>query len=324
MADLAREAGVSVATVDRVLNRRAPVRQSTAERILKTAQALQYYASPLLRSHIQGLRAPVRCAVLLQRRTTFFYQALASALRQAARSRPDIGADLVVEFVDAVNSTAMADRIRAISPSVDALAIVALDHPHISEAIAEASRRDVRTVALVSDLSSEEKYDYVGINNRSAGRTAGWFLTRLARKAGPVGVVTGSHRYLCQESREAGFRIAETMVCLDDPEVAYDAVQEFISTHPDCVGIYTAGGGEAGTFRALKEHRAQRHIVCVCHELSNTRDALISGVADIAIDQSPEILAERCLTALVASREAGAPRIRSEAVPFAVYTSENL
>jgi LacI family transcriptional regulator, galactose operon repressor len=335
MADLAREAGVSVATVDRVLNRRAPVRQSTAERILKTAQALQYYASPLLRSHIQGLRAPARCAVLLQRRTTFFYQALASALRQAARSRPDIGADLVVEFVDAVNSTAMADRIRAISPLVDALAIVALDHPHISEAIAEARRRNVRTVALVSDLSSEEKYDYVGINNRSAGRTAGWFLARLARKAGPVGVVTGSHRYLCQESREAGFRsffreqaprfrIAETMVCLDDPEVAYDAVQEFISTHPDCVGIYTAGGGEAGTFRALKEHRAQRHIVCVCHELSNARDALISGVADIAIDQSPEILAERCLSALVASREAGAPRIRSEAVPFAVYTSENL
>src|SRR5260221_2550075 len=133
---------------------------------------MQYYASTLLSSDIKGLQAPVRCAVLLQRRTTFFYQALASALRQAARSRPDIGADLVIEFVDAVNSTAIAERIRAVSPLVDAFAIVALDHPHISQAIAEASRRNVRTVALVSDLSSEEMYDYVGIINLIARGTA--------------------------------------------------------------------------------------------------------------------------------------------------------
>jgi len=114
MIDVARNAGVSVATVDRVLNRRAPVRQATAQRILKAAQELQYYASPLLRSYIQTLRVPVRCAILLQRRTTAFYQALASALRQKAHARPEIGADLIIEFVDAVNSTAKTFEILAL------------------------------------------------------------------------------------------------------------------------------------------------------------------------------------------------------------------
>lgn len=335
MSDVARNAGVSVATVDRVLNRRAPVRQATAERILKSAQELQYYASPLLKSQIADLRVPVRCAILLQRRTTAFYQALASTLRQKARVRAEIGADLIIEFVDAVNSTAVADRMRAISPKVDALAVVALDHPHISQAISEAADRGVRTVALVSDLSSEAKYDYVGINNRSAGRTAGWFLARLSRRPGTIGVITGSHRYLCQESREAGFRsffrerasrfhVSEAIVCLDDPAIAYDAAREFIETHPDCVGIYNAGGGELGTLQALAELNARRHRHFICHELANAREALISGTADIIIDQNPELLAERCLDVLVASRDLNTPKTRSEAVPFSIYTSENL
>lgn len=336
MTDVAKTAGVSIATVDRVLNRRAPVRQATAERILRAAQELQYYASPLLKSHVQALQVPVRCAILLQRRTTPFYQALATALRQSARCRPEIGADLVIEFVDAVNSAALAARIRDIGRQVDALAVVALDHPHISQAIEETTRRGVRTVALVSDLSSEDKYDYVGINNRSAGRTAAWFLTRLARKkTGAVGVIIGSHRYLCQESRESGLRsffreqaprvhVSEAIVCLDDPEIAYDAAREFLETHSDCIGIYNAGGGEQGTLRALEEVGRRRHIPCVVHELANAREALISGVADIVIDEGTELLAERCLNSLLASRDKSATRTRSETVPFAIYTSENV
>src|SRR5258705_9926541 len=118
MIDVPKNAGVSVATVDRVLNRRAAVRQATAQRILKAAQELQYYASPLLRAHIQTLRIPVRCAILLQRRTTAFYQALASALPQKAHARPEIGPHLIIELEDAGHLTARGGRLRKVSPQV--------------------------------------------------------------------------------------------------------------------------------------------------------------------------------------------------------------
>ena len=42
VADIARAAGVSTATVDRVLNGRAGVRAATAQRVLKAAAALDY------------------------------------------------------------------------------------------------------------------------------------------------------------------------------------------------------------------------------------------------------------------------------------------
>jgi LacI family transcriptional regulator len=336
MNDVAQTAGVSVATVDRVLNRRAPVRQSTAERILKSAEELKYYATPLLRSQVQALRRPVRCAVLLHSGAMPFCQTLEANLRQSARTNPEIAADFKVVCGDDINSEHVADRIGALSRTVDALAVVAVDHPHVSLAIREAAERGVATIALISDLSSEEKYCYVGIDNRRAGRTAAWFLTRMVRRSGTLGLLIGSHRYLCQESREAGFRsylrekassfqMAEASVHLDNSAVAYEAAREFLERHPDCVGIYDVGGGEQGTLKALEEARTKRHIVFICHELvSHTREALIRGTADIVIDQDPRMLAEQCLKAMIASGDTSTVKIRSEAVPFAIYTSENL
>src|SRR5215469_17176646 len=115
MNDVAQLAGLSVATVDRVLNRRAPVRQSTAERILKSAEELKYYATPLLRSQVQALRRPVRCAVLLHSGTTPFCQALEENLRQGARTKPEIAADFKVVCSDEISSKHVADRIDALS-----------------------------------------------------------------------------------------------------------------------------------------------------------------------------------------------------------------
>lgn len=47
ISDLARAAGVSVATVDRVINRRSPVRDFTARRVLAAAQDIGFEAGDL-------------------------------------------------------------------------------------------------------------------------------------------------------------------------------------------------------------------------------------------------------------------------------------
>ena len=50
--DLARAAGVSVATVDRVLNRRLPVREDTALRVVAAAETIGYHATGLLKRRL--------------------------------------------------------------------------------------------------------------------------------------------------------------------------------------------------------------------------------------------------------------------------------
>ena len=45
MADLAQAAGVSVATVDRVINRRLPVNSDTVQRVVQAAEQIGYRAT---------------------------------------------------------------------------------------------------------------------------------------------------------------------------------------------------------------------------------------------------------------------------------------
>ena len=107
VGDVARAAGVSVATVDRVLNQRHPVRGDTAARVLVAAEALGYHAAPLLRQRVAA-EVPARTlGFLLQKRSDTFYQSLAAALVEATRESEAIRGRAVVEFTDELSPAAV-------------------------------------------------------------------------------------------------------------------------------------------------------------------------------------------------------------------------
>src|SRR5215475_13462341 len=82
IADLARKAGVSVATVDRVINRRLPVKSDTATRVIAAAEAIGFHAAGLLKKRVAELPKR-RIGLLLQKKDTF-YQTFGRALMMAA------------------------------------------------------------------------------------------------------------------------------------------------------------------------------------------------------------------------------------------------
>ncbi len=119
----------------------------------------------------------------------------------------------------------------------------------------------------------------MGIDNRKMGRMAAWSMAHLSRSVGKVGLVLGSHRYVCQEECEASFRsylrehapqlqVLETLVSLEDVELARKATLEMLLCHPDLVGVYVAGGGVEGVLEALRE-AAVPGLTTVCHDLTD-------------------------------------------------------
>ena len=74
IVDIAHEAGVSTATVDRVLNRRPGVRESTIQRVLKIAGKYDYLPESRL---FESLRPkPMRLTVLLPSGTNRYLRML--------------------------------------------------------------------------------------------------------------------------------------------------------------------------------------------------------------------------------------------------------
>jgi LacI family transcriptional regulator len=312
IADLARAAGVSVATVDRVLNRRLPVREATAELVVAAAESIGYHATGLLKQRL--VEIPARTfGFLLQKRNDAFYRTLAAALTEATREAPMVRGRPVVEFMDELVPSLIASRIRDTSQRTDAIAVVAVDHPLVSEAIDETVARGKPVFTLLSDVTAPSRTAYFGVDTRKSGRTAAWTITRLARHPGKVGILLGSHRYLSQELAEISFRsyirenapefqVLEAIVNLDDERIAYEGAIHMISSNPDLVGIFAAGGGTEGLIKALREEKAGRPIIAVCNELvPETRAALIDGTIDLVLGTPVAGMAKRLVAAMASA-----------------------
>jgi LacI family transcriptional regulator len=336
MADLAREAGVSLATIDRVLNARAPVRDATMHRILASAEALGYHASGLLKQRLTEV--PERTfGFLLQKRNDEFYQALAHALEGATRSASFIRGRPNVEFIDELVPSVIAERLREAGKNADALAVVAIDHPYVNQAIEDLAAKNVPVFSLLSDVTAPSRAGYSGIDSRRAGRTAAWAISRLAHESGKIGVLLGTHRYLGQELAEISFRsyfrerapafqVLETIVDLEDDRIAYEAIVNLLGKNDTLVGIYLAGGGMKGMINALRDERAQRRVIAVCNELlPYTRAALIDGVIDLVLATPIALLATKLIEAMASATERGRHEgMKQIQLNAELYTSENV
>jgi LacI family transcriptional regulator len=308
--DLALASGVSMATVDRVLNRRLPVREDTALRVMAAAEAIGFHATSLLRQRLQ--ETPKRTfGFLLQKRDQEFYRNFAAALSAATAEAPNIRGRALVEFIDEIIPARIAAGIREAAQRCDAMAIVAVDHPLVNDAIAEASRNGKPVVTLLTDVTAPQRTAYLAADSRRCGRTAGWTISRLARNPGTIGILLGSHRYLSQELAEMsfrsymrehapGFRLLEPLVNLDDARIAYEAIVDMIGSNPDLVGIYAAGGGAEGLIQALRDEDAGGRVVAVCNELTaQSRAALIDGTIDMVLDTPICEMSRRAIEVMV-------------------------
>jgi LacI family transcriptional regulator len=309
--DLAEAAGVSVATVDRVLNRRHPVREETTARVLAAAETIGYHAAALIKQRLEG-EAPARTLLfLLQKRRDYFYQQLAAHLQAATRQAGAIRGKAIVEFVDELVPAVIAERLRGARGRADAVAVVSVDHPHVNQAVAALAEDGVPTIAILSDLTTPARAGYVGRDTRKEGRTAGWMIARTARRPGRVGIIVGSYRYLSQEAAEISFRsyfrehaptfsVLEPLVNLEEARIANEATLHMIEANPDLAGLYICGGGQEGVIEALRAEAGARDLVVVCNELTPvTRAGLIDGVLTAVISTPLRLLAERTVEAMV-------------------------
>src|SRR5271157_3366851 len=314
IADLAHAAGVSVATVDRVLNARHRVREPTAERVIRAAEAIGYHAAALLKTRLRT-DLPERTFAFLLQRPDAFYAQFGADLAAATRALSRVRGKPVVDFAPDLSAGVFAERLLRFGETAHAVAVVSVDHPRVSDAIAALRDRGVPTFAILTELGAEAAAPYIGRDNRKEGRTAAWLIAKAAKRPGKVGIIVGSHRFLCQEIAEISFRAylrenapeftpLEPLVNLEDPRIAYAATQDMIATHLDLVGLYICGGGKEGVIAGARDEPRSRGLAIVCNELTaEARAGLIDGVLTAVISTPTALLAERAASAMATTIE---------------------
>jgi LacI family transcriptional regulator len=309
LADVAKEAGVSAATVDRALNNRSGVRNRTREIVLEAARRLGYIEGEHGGAgHRQA--ETVRLDFLLPVGTNTFIRILHEQLSEQGSARPEL--DVRIHAIEGFNPDTWAATLNGLHGKTSGVGVIALDHPTVREAIRALSANGIKVVTLVTDVLHVPRVAYVGIDNRQAGRLAGYLLGRLlgAREPRKVAMFAGSLSYRGHQEREMGFRhvlaeefpnltIVELREMLDDRERAYTEAAALLDRHDDLAGIYNIGAGNQGIARAMQERNRTQSVVLIGHELTEgTKRLLLEGVMDAVIDQNPRVEAREALNLL--------------------------
>ena len=314
MDEIARLAGVSKATVDRVLNNRAGVKEHTRAHVLAVAAGLSGEAGP-------SSPRPVRLDFVLPGGDNEFFAELVRHMERQGERRGDV--DIVVHRVEGIDPEQIAARLGGLRPDCQGVGLIGLDSPSVREAVRRLIAAGMPVLTLVSDISHVGRMNYVGIDNRAAGRLAGYLIGRfLPGASGKVALLAGALAYRGHEEREMGFRhvlsesfprleIVAVREVLEDAERAYAEMRALLDEHGDLLAVYCIGAGQEGVARALTEAGREKAIVFIGHDLTDhTRRYLLSGVMDAAIDQNAQVEAREAIDRLVraARRETDIPQ----------------
>ena len=334
--DIAKEAGVSLATVDRVLNSRPGVREKTVDRVREAVERLGYVRD--INAANLARQRRYRFAFLLPEGQSQFLDSLEAAVDEAASGLIDWRCELEViraTFRDPLALTAVERRI--LSTGTDGVAIMGHETPLIRDMIARLKARGLTVVALVTDQPNSERDHFIGIDNMAAGRTAGVLMGRfLGERAGRVAVIVNSTQSRDMVDRRAGFdevmasrfphiEALPSLEGRDDRERVATVLEACIDRQGPLIGIYCAGAGTRGVTRMVKERGLAGQVVVVAHELtSHCREALEEGTVDVVITQNVGHIVRSAVRVLRAKSDEAEIIESQEKIRIEIAIKENL
>ena len=255
--EIAVQAGLSKATVDRVLHRRGGVRADTVRLVEQAIADLDRQRTQLRlggRTFMVDVvvQAPARFSSAVRAALEAELPSLAPAVVRSRFSLRESGP--VTELVGVL------ERIGR--RGTHGVVLKAPDVPEVTAAVQRLGRAGIPVVTLVTDLPGSGRLAYVGMDNRAAGATAAYLVGQwLGDRPGNVLVTVSSSAFRGEEEREMGFRAAmrtaqpsRALVEVTGSEgldsAQRDLVLDALARDPDLSAVYSIGGGNLATVDA--------------------------------------------------------------------------
>ena len=296
---IAHLAGVSRGTVDRVLNDRGAVSQENADKVREIAEALNYSPNRLGKTlTIRKRHLKFGYILFSSTASNAFFEDVVKGIQAKTLEFEEYGISIETLFAEIDNPELQVSMINELmAQDADGFVITPINHPTVSDRLAELAEQGVPFVTANSDIPNCGRIAYVGSDYYKSGRTAGELMQLAAHGKSHVGIILGSEWVLCHSQRVAGFsdylkeyapdlHIVDIVKNNDDDLESYAVTRRLLAEHPEIDSLFLAAAGVTGACRAVTE--SNRKLTIISHDVTRAISELVrKGIITATISQQP-------------------------------------
>lgn len=297
--DLAEAAGVSLATVDRVLNDRPHVSAKAARKVNEAIEKLGFIRNPAAVNLARNRTYRFRFVLPLE--GDLYLQELLSQVAEVRDTLRGDFTDIDVAQLPVDNPHILAKYLSSLKPdAIDGVAIMAPESPQVRDAMARLIERNIKVVQFLSGQERLPAADFVGINNFAAGATAGKIVGRFTgQSAAKIMVVAETMRAQDSIERRLGFDDIihrqfpqlyplPSLETYGDERRATQVMRRVLDYHSDIGAIYVMSSEARVAVSAIEAITDIRKMTIVAHERTPfTEEALLNDRIAAVIAQNP-------------------------------------
>lgn len=300
MKKLAYVAGVSRATVDRVLNKRGRVNAETEKRIWALAESMGYRPNLVAKTLSSPNKTMVIGCVLTFVDATF-RMLMKSGIEANIKETEMFGIRTNIYLMDRFDLDQQYACIEALeAEGIQSLIISPINDERIAKKLQDLIDRGITVVCVTADIDLADCFAFVQSDHMRSGRICANLISLMTKDTARIAAFICSNKSLGHEQRVNGLRaaIAEkypklTLVCVeetrDDDYVTYAAVKRVFQTHADVNVMFFAGAGTLGGIRAIEESERNGEIHAVAYDLyaASAQSLANHGIVSAVLFQDP-------------------------------------
>lgn len=311
--EIAKKAGVSIGTVDRVLHDRGMVNEQTKNRVLKIIEELDYQPNKVAQG-LAVLKKKLRLGFLIpeENRNPFFGDILKAAKNKADElEKYGVQVTFLKLSLHREDTEEYWAMIRKQVSQLDGVALIDIEAPEMNDIVDEANKNGIPIVYFNRYREEKKFLAYVGCDYEKSGRIA---VGLCALSGGEDAKVCIYSEYYDEEqtsqSRLRGFKnemkkrypnmvILEQRQILDNQIDNYISAIEMLERYPEVNTVYVMNPGDYGICEAIYKADGKHQIRIITNDLVDEQAEMVkSGMIAATVCQEPDKQGEKPLELL--------------------------
>ena len=340
--DIARLAGVSAGTVDRVLHKRGEVSDSTSKKILEIIEKLDY--QPDILASALAARKPCRIAVLIPHGTgeSPFWKYPLAGIEEALNEIALFGVSLDRYFFDYEDPGSFMRRSRKmLTGNPQGVILAPVYTGESASLLEECNNRGIPVVLINANICTGSCIAFIGQDSIQSGMVAARLMHYGLKDDSDILIINftrekgnqehilkreeGFRKYYRNYSSEGDSRLIQLNIAESGSQRLDKILENSLLSDPNRVGGIFVTNSRVFRVAGFLEEKGLNRIILIGYDLlSESKDFLLKGTIDFLISQKPSEQGYKSVMALFQHLVLRKKVERSQYLPIDIITKENL